>query len=280
MKKKKGSGSKPLIVTVVAVVLLAVLIIASAGKGTAHWFENIIGSVFTPVQNFAARSSNAIADFFSDLFNTTDADEENARLRSELAKYNQLQTDLEEEKRENERLRALLNYSSSIGEPEGVTAQVVAKSTGVWFDVFTINAGRNKGIDADMPVITSSGLVGVVTEVGATWSKVTGIIDPTMSIPIMVERTRDGCMLRGVLDTTANTKKMELYYLPSDRTDLIPGDVVVTSGIGGVYPKGIRVGTVTEVMTSAGSGVNAIVTPAADFLHLEEVMVITGAGQG
>ena len=57
---------------------------------------------------------------------------------------------------------------------------------------------------------------------------------------------------------------------------LIPGDVVLTSGIGGVYPKGIRVGTVSEVMTSSGSGVNAIVTPAVDFLHLEEVMVITG----
>ncbi len=88
-------------------------------------------------------------------------------------------------------------------------------------------------------------------------------------------------MLRGMLDAASSSNSMELYYLPSDRTDLIPGDIVLTSGIGGVYPKGIRVGTVTEVMTSSGSGVNAIVTPYADFLHLEEVMVITGgSGEG
>ena len=156
---------------------------------------------------------------------------------------------------------------------------MTARSTGVWFRSFTINAGRNRGIDVDMPVINANGLVGIVSEVGATWSKVTAIIDSDMSIPIMVERTRDGCMLRGVLDTASAVQKMELYYLPSDRTDLIPGDVVLTSGIGGVYPKGIRVGAVSEVMTSSGSGVNAIVTPAVDFLHLEEVMVITGGGE-
>ena len=127
-----------------------------------------------------------------------------------------------------------------------------------------------------MPVISADGLVGVVTEVGANWCKVTSIIDPDMAVPVMIERTRDGCMVRGVLDTTAKEKQLELYYLPADRTDLMPGDVIMTSGIGGIYPKGIRIGTVKEVMTSTGSGVNAIVTPAADFLHLEEVMVIVG----
>ena len=276
MKKNKGKKSRPLVVTLVAVALLAVLIIVSAGSKSAHWFESAVGAVFTPIQGFAARASSSIAGFFGNLFNSTDTDAENARLKSELAHYNQTLTDLEEQKQENERLRALLNYAGSIGSFESVTARVTAKSTGVWFRSFTIGAGRNKGIDVDMPVICAGGLVGIVSEVGASWSKVTAIIDSDMSIPIMVERTRDGCMLRGVLDTASAVQKMELYYLPSDRTDLIPGDVVLTSGIGGVYPKGIRVGTVSEVMTSSGSGVNAIVTPAVDFLHLEEVMVITG----
>lgn len=276
MKNNKGKRSRPLIVTIAAVVLLAVMIIASAGSRNANWFESAVGTVFSPIHGFAARVSNSIAGFFSNLFNTTDKDAENARLKSDLALYNKALTDMEELRQENERLRALLNYSGSVGQFEGVTAQVVSKSTGVWFRVFTINAGRNKGIDVDMPVMSANGLVGVVSEVGATWCKVTAIIDSDMSVPIMVERTRDGCMLRGVLDPAASVQKMELYYLPSDRTDLMPGDVVLTSGIGGVYPKGIRVGTVTEVMTSSGSGVNAIVAPSVDFLHLEEVMVITG----
>ena len=276
--KKKGKGTKPLIVTAAAVVLLVVLMVISAGAKGSSWFESAIGSVFTPIQGFAARSSNAIAGFFGNIFKTTDVDAANARLKSELAHYNQTMIDFEEAKRENERLRALLNYSGTLGDITGVTAQVVGRSTGVWFRVFTVNAGRNKGIDVDMPVISADGLVGVVTEVGATWCKVTAIIDSDMAVPIMVERTRDNCMLRGMLDELSSSKAMELYYLPSDRTDLIPGDTVLTSGVGGVYPKGIRVGSVTEVMTSSGSGVNAIVSPSVDFQHLEEIMVITGSG--
>ena len=265
--KKKEKRSKPLLVTLIAVVVLIVLIFVSAGSKSTNWFESTIGSVFAPIHGFAARTSNAIT--------------ENARLQSELAHYTQTLLDLDEQRRENDRLRGLLNYSGSLELPEGVTARIIGCSTGVWFRVFTINAGRNRGIDVDMPVICADGLVGIVTEVGATWCKVTAIIDSDMSVPVMVERTRDNCMLRGVLDTTSSVQRMELYYLPSDRTDLVPGDTVMTSGIGGVYPKGVRVGTVTEVMTSSGSGVNAIVTPAVDFLHLEEVMVITGgSGEG
>ncbi|MBR6006010.1 MAG: rod shape-determining protein MreC [Clostridia bacterium] len=276
--KNNSLKSKPVLVTVIAVVLLIVLIVISAGSRSANVIESAAGTVLTPIQGFAVRASNAIAGFFGNLFNTTDADEENARLKSELAVHSKTVLDLEEAKQENERLRRLLNYAGSIGEFNTVTARVSAKSTGVWFEVFTINAGRNKGIDIDMPVICADGLVGVVTEVGATWCKVTSIIDSTMAVPIMVERTRDGCMLRGVLDATKKTNTMELYYLPSDRSDLIPGDTVITSGVGGVYPKGIKVGVVTEVMTSTGSGVNAIVPPSVDFQHIEEVMVIIGEG--
>lgn len=279
--KKGFFKSKPVLVTVIAVVLLVVLIFVSAGSKSANAGENAAGSIFSPIQGFAVRVSNGIAGFFRNLFNTTDADVENARLKAELAQHNQTLLDLAEALKENERLRALLNYGGSLGSNDYVTAAVIGKSTGIWFDSFTISAGRNKGIDVNMPVVSADGLVGVVTEVGANWCKVTSIINPDMAVPVMIERTRDGCMVRGVLDTVASDKQMELYYLPADRTDLMPGDVVMTSGIGGIYPKGIRVGTVKEVMTSTGSGVNAIVTPAADFLHLEEVMVIIGtAGEG
>ncbi len=279
--KKGFLKSKPVLVTLIAVVLLVVLIVISSRSKSANPGENAAGSIFSPIQGFAVRVSNGISNFFGNLFNTTDADVENARLKAELAQHNQTLLDLDEAHRENERLRELLNYAGSLGDGEYVTAAVIGKSTGIWFDTFTIGAGRNRGIDVNMPVICANGLVGVVSEVGANWCKVTSIIDPDMAVPVMIERTRDGCMVRGVLDTVAADKQMELYYLPADRTDLMPGDIVMTSGIGGIYPKGIRVGTVKEVMTSTGSGVNAIITPAADFLHIEEVMVIIGtAGEG
>ena len=164
--KKGGFGkNKPVLITIVALVVLAAMILASAGRGTANWFENAVGAVLTPVQGFAARASNSIADFFRGVFNTTDADKENAKLKSELALYNKMQLELEELKKENERLRGLLEYSGSFGECSGVAASVTGRSTDIYFRVFTVNAGRNQGIDVDMPVICADGLVGRVTEV-------------------------------------------------------------------------------------------------------------------
>ena len=146
----------------------------------------------------------------------------------------------------------------------------------VWFRTLTLNAGTNKGVDVDMAVICSDGLVGRVTEVGYDWCKVTSIIDSSSTVPILVERTRDNCMARGILDGSSDEAVMELYYLPTDRTNLTPGDTVVTSGMGGIYPKGLIVGTVKEVMI--GGEVSAIITPSVDFMHLEEVAVILGEG--
>ncbi|MCH5278996.1 MAG: rod shape-determining protein MreC [Christensenellaceae bacterium] len=269
--------NKPVLITLIALTVLLALILASSGDRTVTWLESAVGTVFTPIRSFAARASNGISYFFRDLFNTTDADLENARLKSELALYEQTKLELEELKLEYERLSRMLNYAETLGDNEYVTARVIGKSTGVWFDVFTLNVGSNKGVDLDMPVICADGLVGRVTEVGATWCKITAIIDSGATVPVMVERTRDNCMVRGVLDTSTKDDYIELYYLPSDRTDLVPGDEIITSGIGGIYPKGIRVGTVTEVLpTGDFDDMVAVITPSVDFRHIEEVMIIVG----
>lgn len=267
--------NKPILITIIAIVLLLTLALVSSGSRTVSWIESAVGAVVTPVQTFAAKASNSIANFFRGVFNTTDADLENSRLKSELALYDQMQVELFEAQQENERLRSLLNYSQLVGDYEYATARVIGKSTGIWFDIFTINAGRNQGIDVNMPVICSDGLVGRVTEVGATWSKVISVIDSSVTVSVMVERTRDNCMLRGVLDAASSSNYLELYYLPIDRIDLVPGDVIITSGLGETYPKGIKIGVVEEVMLGTDrEGVNAIVTPSVDFKHLEEVSVI------
>ena len=264
---------------VIAVVLLLILAFFSASSRTIPWLESTVGAIVRPIQTFAFKASNGISDFFSNLFNTTDADLENASLKQKLAMYEQEKLDYEELQRENERLRDLLSYSGTFKDIDFVTAKVVGRSDGVWFDIITLNAGRDQGIELDMPVICGDGLVGRVTDVGVNWCKVTSIIDSSVNVAVSVERTRDNCMVRGVFGTSSKASSLELYYLPTDLTDLVPGDVIMTSGIGGIYPKGIRVGTVEEVLLDKDtSGVNAIVTPSVDFLRLEEVMVITGFG--
>ena len=276
---KKLFRNKPILIMVIAVVLLLALAFFSAGSRTIPWLESTIGVVFRPVQSFAAKASNTIAGFFGDLFNATDTDLENARLKQELALYEQTKLDYSELARENERLRALLGYSETLGDYTYVTARVIGRSNGIWFDVITINAGRRQGIELGQPVICGDGLVGKVTDLGANWCKVTAVMDSTMTVAVMVERTRDNCMVRGKFTTTSAQSDLELYYLPTDLTDIVPGDVIITSGIGGGYPKGIKVGTVEEVVLDTdSSGTNAIISPSVDFLHIEEVMVITGTG--
>ena len=278
-KMKKLIANKPVLIMVIAVILLLVLAFFSAGSRTIPWLESTVGTIFRPIQSFAASASNGIANFFGNLFNTTDSDLENARLKQDLAMYEQTKLDYAELVKENERLRALLNYSGTLGEHDYVTAKVIGRSDGVWFDVITLNAGRNQGVELGQPVICGDGLVGKVTDLGANWCKVTAVIDSSMTVAVMVERTRDNCMVRGIFSTTSATSDLELYYLPTDLTDLVPGDVIITSGIGGVYPKGIRVGTVEEVVLDTdSSGTNAIIAPSVDFLHLEEVMIIVDSG--
>ncbi len=269
--------NKPLLILIIAALLLGVLALATSGNRTATWVENAVGTVTTPVQSFAAEASAAITGFFQRIFKTTDADQENEQLRVKLAQYEQIENQLKDEQLENERLRALLKYAEEQQFGSYITARVIAKDQGVWFKVFTINAGRRQGVEEDMPVVNAAGLVGRVTEVGATWSKVTAILDTTSAVSVMVERTRDNGMVRGLLKGD-NSEQLELYYLPAG-SDLVPGDVIVTNGMGGIFPKGIVVGTVIEVSrqsadTQAG---NAILQPAADFRHIEEVMVLTDA---
>ena len=272
--KRDGKTARPLTITLIAVLALLLILLVANGSKVANWVENGLATVLTPVEGAAAKASEAIVGFFKRVFNTTDADVENERLRAELALQEQMKTELEELRKENERLSGLLNYSSALGEKNVCAARVIAKSSGVWFRTLTLNVGRNKGVDIDMTVIASTGLVGRVSEVGYDWCKDTCIIDSSSIVPILVERTRDNCMAHGLLEGTRGDASMELYYLPSDRTNLEPGDIVVTSGIDGIYPKGILVGTVTEVFVEGE--INAVISPSVDFMHLEEVAVILG----
>ncbi|MBR5947974.1 MAG: rod shape-determining protein MreC [Clostridia bacterium] len=276
--RRSAPNKKPIIITIAAAALLLVLVLIGAGASRANFFENTLGSVLAPVQSAATSVSNAVGGFFRNIFNTTDADAENAKLKSELALKNRSLVEMEELRKENERLRELLGFAESAGIENGVTARVIGRPSGVYFRMFTLGAGSSSGVDINMPVVCAEGLVGIVTEVGSNWCKVTAVVDSTVAVPVIVERTRDTCIAHGVLNPSGNENRMELHYLPADRRDLVPGDVLITSGIGGVYPKGIRLGTVTEVMTGENSSIDAYIAPSVDFAHIEELLIVTGGG--
>lgn len=266
--------NKPLIIMLIAILLLGILAFVTSADRSVSWIESTLGSVIQPVQSFAAKASNGIISFVQKVFKTSDADKELEQLQVRMAQLEQAADENAKLKAENERLKKLLNYVETLENYEYVTAVVTGNSQGVWFETFTINAGRNKGIEKDMPVVCAEGLVGRVIEVGANWSKVTAIIDPSSEVSVMVERTRDIGVVRGSFSATSDNQ-LDLYFLPSG-FDLVPGDKIVTSGMSSIFPKTITVGTVSEVTrrSAEGSQSNAIIEPAVDFGHLEEVLVL------
>jgi rod shape-determining protein MreC len=281
LKKDRNIKNKPLIITIISLVVLIVLVLITSGDRTVSWIESAAGAIFSPVQSFASSVSSGIVKFFSELFNTTDLDRENEQLKARIATLEVEVAQLNELKKENERLKELLSYAEETINDEYVTARVIANSGNVWFDTFTLNAGREHGVSVGDPVVNNQGLVGIVSEVGATWCKVRGIIDPQASVGVLVERTRDNGFVRGVLASGKDGNMVELYFLPSG-SDLIPGDKIITNGLGSEkIPKGLVIGTVSEVMRVSGMGTNeanAIITPAVDFAHIEDVIIIVGGG--
>lgn len=267
--------SKGFLIILIIVAVLSIFIAATyRDRAKVSFIEDTVNSVVKPVQSFSVKASNSIIHFFERVFSSTDLDKENEQLRVKLAQYEIIESELETLREENSRLKDLLNYTDITDNYSYITSTVIGKSQGIWFSEFTVNAGRKDGVEENMAVVNSQGLVGRVNSVSANTCKVTAIIDSTSDISAMVERTRDYGFARGILNTDEK-ETLELYYLPSGY-DLVPGDTIVTSGIGGTFPKGITIGTVTEVSRSNDDAEerNAIIEPAVDFLRLEEVMIV------
>ena len=269
--------NKLFIFLVIALVILGGLAAFTAGNRAAvTWVEDAINTVAQPIQRFSVRASNSIIDFFERVFKTSDADRENEQLKVRIAQYEIMENELNNLRQENQRLKELLDYADTVEEYERVTAPVIGRSQGIWFNQFTVGAGRNQGVEEDMAVINGAGLVGRVTSVSANTCKVTAIIDSTSDVSVIVERTRDYGFVRGLLEAGGGDDTMELYFLPMGN-DLVPGDVLVTSGADGVFPLGLSVGSVLEVSRSSEDAEDrdALVSPTVDFLRLEEVVILT-----
>ena len=271
--------SRGFVIMLAVIAVLAILIAVTYDRVQVTFIEDAVNSVLSPIQSFSVKASNSIIDFFERVFSSTDLDKENEQLKVQLAQYEIIENELNTLREENERLKGLLNYTDITQNYTYVTARVIGKSQGVWFSEFTVNAGRNDGVIENQAVVNSKGLVGRVSSVSANTCKVTSIIDSTSDVSVMVERTRDYGFARGILNVDKN-EKLELYYLPSGY-DLVPGDNILTSGIGGIFPKGIAIGTVTEVSRANEDTEdrNAIIQPAVDFLRLEEVMIVNMEAQ-
>ena len=262
-----------------AIVLILIAMMAltaysqSTGSLTSLSPESFLSRVITPVQGAVSQISHSISDYLY-----------RVKLRSNIEyEYNQLKAQndeltlrsilYEELEAENTQLRALLGEYETRSTMNPVLARVIASETGNYFSTFTINKGKNDGVDTQMAVITSEGLVGYTYEVFDTTAKVITIIDDQASLAALIESSRDQGTVKGTLGSTGEPL-CRMYYLSADSVPR-PGDRVITSGVGVSFPKGLLIGYVRESTRAIEDNKHYIVVePAADFEHIENVLVL------
>ena len=182
---------------------------------------------------------------------------------------------LQRDKYELNNLRELYKLDEEYADYRKVGARVVSKEAGNWFHSFVINKGSLDGLEPDMNVMAGSGLVGHITEVGDNWAKVMAIIDDNSNVSAMVLSTEDSCIVQGNLETM-DQGVITFSKLVNGETAVKEGDKVVTSYISTKYLPGILIGYVTQIQSDSNNLTSSgTITPAVDFAHLEEVLVIT-----
>ena len=238
------------------------------------------GYVFVPMQEGINKIGAWITEKADNLKNLSDVMAENEQLR---AKIDELTTELNSVKLEQyelDNLRTLYDLDQKYPSYEKVAANVIGKSSGNWFHIFTIDKGSNDGIEVDMNVIAGSGLVGIVTDVGPNYAKVTSIINDTSKVSGMVTTTSDNLVVSGSLQSMNENMVIEFNNLNDRDGKVAVNDPVVTSAVSSVYQQGILIGYISSIETDSNNLTRSgTITPAVDFEHLEEVLVILNKKQ-
>ncbi len=263
-----------LIVLAITVCIFIIMGVSAAlGQNTSASGTNFLGSILRPVQKLFTNVGTSVTDFFSFASDMGRFKEENETLKARVDELEQENRSLAALQEENARLREWLDFKEANPSLDIAMGEVIAKDPGVWFNVFTIDKGTNDGIQKDDVVVNTRGLVGRVMDVGANWAKVLSIIDEDSSVGAINSRTRDIAIVDGEL-LLGEEGRCKLNYISKDAS-LVVGDTIETSGLGGVYPPGILIGTVVEIKSDPqGFSQYAVIEPSVDFKHVQEVAVI------
>ena len=238
------------------------------------------GYVFVPMQKGINSVGSWITERTANLKKLSDVMAENKELQSQVDSLTQELNTIKLEQYELENLRELLALDQKYPSYNKVAANVIGKDGGNWFTDFTIDKGTNDGIEVDMNVIAGSGLVGIVTDVGPNYAKVAAIINDTSQVSGMVTTTSDNMIVHGSLQKMNENMVIEFSNL-NDKDDKVNvGDPVVTSYVSDQYQQGILIGYIGSLtMDSNNLTKSGTITPAVDFEHIEEVLVILNKKQ-
>ena len=272
---KKLFTNKYFVILVIVTILLIVGMIFSLNRSyETTTSDNLIMKITMPVQRFFAGLAENVRGFFSHFGDISELKKENENLSAEIKQLKSKNQRNETYKIENERLRKMLNLKDTYKDFNLVAANVTGRDSSTWFLSVTLDKGSDDGLKMADTVITPYGLVGHITDIGTDWAMVTTILDSQSTVAVMVERTEDFATVDGDVDLAGNAL-CKMTYIPKDSTITV-GDTIKTSGLGGVYPKGINVGKITKIHPeNKGVSQYAEVEPYVDFNKLYEVFIIT-----
>ncbi len=263
--------SRKLVLIIGFIVLIAVNIIGlsvTSRRSTSFGIERIAISAIAPFQELVTRTLRFTRDIWRQYFYLVTVAKENQVLMHQMNQAVENKNQWRETEMANTRLRNLIDFQKNISE-RVIAAEVVGKDPSTWFKTVIIDKGEADGLSKGLPVVISQGIVGQVIEVSNHYSKVMLIIDSNSAVDSLVQRTRARGVIKG-----ASTDQCRLDYVLR-KNDVRIGDTIVSSGLDGVYPKGLRVGYVSQVIEhDADIFHEVIISPFVDFEKLEEVLVI------
>lgn len=267
-------------VAVLVVLIVGALALARAAglERTAltrpeRWCRDLVGTVAAGL----TRTAEKIEPFWGALVRYQALVAENEALRAEVGRLNEENNRLQEYRLENVRLKRLLRLKEELPQYDLLAARVIGRHPDAWCRTVIIDRGRADGVARNMPVVAYEGLVGRVLAVSERSAEVLLLIDQEAAVGALLQPSRIPAVVRGTGDPRG---RLQLVHLPYD-APIRPNQVVLTSGLGGSFPRGLRIGYVVEVVPEAsGLMKRAAVQAFVDFTRLEEVMVIRDFGGG
>ena len=272
MYKTKNRGIVAVVITIIIIVLLVIFTNSNVNQLT--YLQDICNVFVMPIQNGFTYLKNKISGndaFFADM-DTLKA--ENEELKQKNSELEQSLRELEIIKAENETLKEYVNLKDKYADYNAIPADVINRDISNYSSTIVINVGSEDGIKTDMTVIADSGLVGHIISVTNHTAKVQTIVVTASAVTAKMSTTDDSIVVQGTLESKST---LRATFIPTDAV-VLEGDSIETSGIGGIYPKGIHIGTIREVInTSNITDRYALVDTAVDFNKLNTVLVITNS---
>lgn len=254
------------------IIVMALSLFVIARRDTAHqktsMFENLMVDAFAPTQRSVFFLKDRISSFFTHYTLNVNASKENVQLDKKIKELENKIFIYDEVARENRRLKALLKFGEEIGKDK-VLAQIVAWDASSDFKVLRVNKGSRDGIKLQSPVVTSEGLVGYVFKLTKHFAEIITILDPNNRVDAIVQRIRS----HGIIEGYSKGRCVMKYVTRTE--PVILNDLILTSGLGNIYPKGLKVGYVSRIeKESYGITQHIEINPSVNFGRLEEVIIL------